>query len=158
MAWISRLRGMWKREKRDGELDEELRSHIEMRMADSVRAGISPNEARDDARRRFGNFTLQKERTRDMDILGWLETFLQDLRYGLRSLVKNPGLAAVAILTLALGIGANTAIFSVLNGVLLRPLPYPQPDRLYWIWDSQKQLAQAPSSGVEFLAYREQNK
>jgi len=158
MGWLKRLWGMRKRDARDLELEEELRSHIEMRTADGVRGGMTDRDAEDDARRRFGNLTLQKERTREMDIVGWLESLMKDVRFAARSLRKNPGFAAVAILTLALGIGANTAIFSVLNGVLLRPLPYPQPDRLYWIWDSQKQLAQAPSSGVEFLAYREQNK
>ena len=86
-----------------------------------------------------------------------METFFQDVRFALRSLKNNPGFAAVAILTLALGIGANTSIFSVVNGVLLRPLPFYQPDRLITVWDSQKEMAQAPSASLEFLAYREQN-
>src|SRR5580698_9519433 len=98
MAWIQRLRGFWERARRDEELDEELRSHLEMRMADSIRAGMSPRQALEDAERRFGNFTLEKERTREMDIVGWLETVAKDVRYGTRSLMKNPSFAIVAIL------------------------------------------------------------
>src|SRR5882724_3442999 len=157
MAWIGRLRGLWKRERRDVELDEELRYHFERRITDSLNAGMTPREAREDAQKSFGNFTLQKERTRDMDILGWLESFAQDLRYGFRSLAKNPGFAVVAILTLALGIGANTAIFSVVNGVLLKPLPFDHPEQIVWFWDMQPKLANAPLSAPEFVAFRDQN-
>jgi len=157
MAWIGRLRGLWKRERRDVELDEELRYHLDRRVTDSVSAGMTPREAREAAQKSFGNFTLQKERTRDMDILGWLESFAQDLRYGFRSLAKNPGFAVVAILTLALGIGANTAIFSVVNGVLLKPLPFDHPEQIVWFWDLQPKLANAPLSAPEFVAFRDQN-
>ncbi len=158
MAWFRRLTGMWKRDRRDGDLDEELRYHFDRRVTDSINAGMSPREAYEAAHRSFGNFALQKERTRDMDILGRLESFAQDLRYGVRSLVKNPGFAAVAILTLALGIGANTAIFSVVNGVLLKPLPFDHPEQIVWFQDMQPKLANAPLSAPEFIAYRDQNR
>ena len=157
MAWFRRLTGLLKRDHRDRELDEELRYHFDRRVADSINAGRSPREAREDAQRSFGNFTLQKERTRDMDILGWLESFMQDVRYGIRSLAKNPGFASVAILTLALGIGANTAIFSVVNGVLLKPLPFDHPDEIVWFQDIQSR-SNWPLSAPEFIAYRDQNK
>jgi predicted permease len=157
VAWTKRLRGLWKRERINRELDEELRYHFDRRITDSINAGMTAREAQEDAERRFGNFTLQKERTRDMDILGWLESFAQDVRYGVRSLAKNPGFAAVAILTLALGIGANTAIFSVVNGVLLKPLPFDHPEQIVWFWDMQPKLANAPLSAPEFIAYRDQN-
>ena len=157
MAWMRRLRGFWKRDRRDVELDEELRYHFGRRVTDSIKAGMTPREAWEDAQRRFGNFTLQKERTRDMDILGWLESFAQDLRYGVRSLIKNPGFAAVAILALALGIGANTAIFSVVNGVLLKPLPFDHPEEIVWFQDIDPKLTIWPLSAPEFIAYRDQN-
>jgi putative ABC transport system permease protein len=130
MGLVRRLKGLFKRDRWDLELDEELRYHLDRRVTDGVNAGMTPREAWEDAQKSFGNFTLQKERTRDMDILGWLESFVQDVRYGVRNLVKNPGFAAVAILTLALGIGACTAIFSVVNAVLIRPLPYKAPVQL----------------------------
>ena len=158
MAWLRRLRGLLKRDHRDRELDEELRYHFDRRVTDSINAGMSAREAYEDAQRSFGNFTLQKERTRDMDILGWLESFMQDIRFGLRSLIKNPGFAFVAILTLALGIGANTAIFSVVNGVLLKPLPFDHPEQIVWFEDVQPKLSNAPLSAPEFTAYRDHNR
>ena len=91
-----------------------------------------------------------------MDILGWLESFAQDVRYGVRSLIKNPGFATVAILTLALGIGANTAIFSVVNGVLLKPLPFDHPEQIVWFQDIEANVIW-PHSAPEFIAYRDQN-
>ena len=157
MAWFKRLKSLSKRERINRELDEELRYHLDRRVTDSINSGMSPREAWEDAQKSFGNFTLQKERTRDMDILGWLESFAQDLRYGVRSLVKNPGFAAVAILTLALGIGANTAIFSVVNGVLLKPLPFDHPDEIVWFQDLDPKQTIWPLSAPEFIAYRDQN-
>jgi predicted permease len=130
MAWFRRLKGLVKRDHRDRELDEELRYHFDRRVTDCINAGRSPRDAYEETQRSFGNFALQKERTRDMDILGWLESIAKDVRYGIRSLAKSPGFAFVAILTLALGIGASTAIFSVVNAVLIRPLPYKNPSQL----------------------------
>jgi len=130
MKWMGRLRSFFQRERMERELDEELRAHVEMRVEENIAAGMSPEEARYDARRRFGNFTLQKEDTREVHLIGWLETTLQDLRFAARMLVKNKAFTMVAVLSLALGIGANTALFSVANDVLLKTLPVAEPERL----------------------------
>jgi len=112
------------------DLDEEIRAHLEIETEQNIAGGMSPEEARRAARRSFGSVALSKEDCRAMWGLGSLEKFWQDLRYGLRMLLKNPGFTTVAILTLALGIGANTAIFTLLDKVLIRPLPVEQPHQL----------------------------
>jgi len=135
MSLLSRLKSLRNIRRLDHDIDDELRSHLEMRAQDNIAAGMSADEARYDARRRFGNAALVKEDTRSADIVTWLETTAQDLGYGLRSLRKSPGFAAVAILTMALGIGATTAIFSVVDATLLHPLVYPHPEQLVTIVD-----------------------
>jgi hypothetical protein len=118
------------RKRREQELDEEIRSHLAMAVRERIGQGEDPAQAESNARREFGNIPLVQEVTRDVWGWRWLETLLQDVRYGLRQFRRNRGFTAVAALTLALGIGATSAIFSVVYGVLLRPLPYPSPGRL----------------------------
>ncbi|MBX3280233.1 MAG: ABC transporter permease [Acidobacteria bacterium] len=132
-----------RRQQREEELEAEIRNHLDEAIRDRIERGESPDEARANALREFGNVGLVKEVTREMWGWGWLERLGLDLRFGLRMLRRNPAFALAAILSLAIGIGANTALFSVANAVLWRPLPYPHAERLVRVgeWNSAAALA-----------------
>ena len=127
---VRRARFYLHRARFERELAEEMRFHIEMKARDHESAGMSAADARAAAQRRFGNSTRHQEQAGDMMAIRWIDGALQDARYALRSLRKSPAFTAVAIGSVALGIGATTAVFTLVNAMLIRPLPFPEADRL----------------------------
>jgi putative ABC transport system permease protein len=161
MKWFNvlrdRIRALRQRETVINDIDREMRLHLEMQVDANIKAGMSPAEARENAMRSFGNLNRAVDAAYDVKGGGIFETLAQDIRYGARMLAKHKAFTSVAVITLALGIGANTAIFSVVNELLLRPLPYRDADRIVTVWEvSPGGRHQNSTSRANFRAWRQQ--
>ncbi len=153
-----RLRSLLRRGRVERELDRELRFHVDRQTEENIAAGIPPDQARRAALRGLGGLAYVEEECRDMRRTALWETFWYDLRYSCRALRRSPGFTAVITLTLALSIGANSAIFSVIEGVLLRPLPYPEQDRIVRFFLSSAAYPKFPVNAFDFLDFRARNR
>lgn len=152
-----RLLALVRRRRLDRELEGEILAHLEMAELDAIAAGRSPEEARRDARRGFGGTEQMKEHYRDQRSVRWVENLLRDARYGMASLARDPGFAAVAIGLLALGIGANTAMFTMVDAVLLKPLPFPHPERIVTVSETPPPALRNPTTTLTFLDWKKQS-
>jgi hypothetical protein len=160
---VTRLRTVWSRlwallrsRQMDRDIDDEIASHLAEAKDEYIQQGLSPEDAHRAALRSFGGVTQTREVHHQIRSFAWLDDFRQDLRFTIRALRRSPGFAAVAVLTLALGIGMTTAVFSVFNAVVLRPVAFPNPERLVWLstvsGDGDPGIVAAP----DFVDWREQ--
>lgn len=152
-----RLRSLFRRKQADQDLDDELRDHLEQNTQEHIAKGLTPEDARRQALLELGGIEKRKEECRDTRRVRWLQDFTQDLRFGVRVLRRSPSFSAVAVLTLALGIGANTAIYSIVSAVLLRPLPFRDPSKLVWMWCTRVDRDKAFASIPNFYDFRDRN-
>jgi putative ABC transport system permease protein len=163
MSWLNRIRAtllsLWHGEDIEADIEEELRFHLEMRTKDNVERGMTLAEAGQDALTRFGNLDRIEKQSREIRGISFASSFVRDIRYSSRMLIKHPVFTIVAVATLAIGIGGNTAIFSVVSAVLLRPLPYENADRIVFVWETnlRRGLDSAAVSPANFLDWKERN-
>ncbi len=152
----ARLLALVRKRRLDGELEGEILAHLELAEHDAMARGLTPEEARQAARRNFGGIEQMKEDHRDRRSVRWVENLLRDARYGMAALARDPGFAAVTIGLLALGIGANTAMFSIVDAVLLKPLPFPEPERMVRLWETTSPTQHNNTTTLTFLDWKRQ--
>ena len=158
LRWTAgRMLALIRKRRLEGELQNEILAHLEMAELDAMAAGRPAEEARREARRGFGGIEQMKEEHRDQRSVRWLENLLRDARYGLAALARDPGFAAVTIGLLALGIGANTAMFSIVDAVLLKPLPFPEPERMVRVWETPTPAERNNTTTLTFLDWKRQS-
>src|SRR5215471_6000864 len=156
-AWLVRLLGLFGRDRRDRELTDEIETHLQMRIADNVSRGMTAAEARRQALIEAGGVESAKELCRERRSVPVFETVFQDIRFAVRTLLKAPAFTLTAVIALALGIGANTAVFSVVNGILLKPLGFKEPDRLMRVWEHGNGLDHAAIAYLNFKDWKDIN-
>jgi macrolide transport system ATP-binding/permease protein len=157
-AWMVRLSGLFGKERRDAEMTEEIESHLAMHIADNIRAGMAPQQARREALLRLGGVESVKEAYRERRTVPFLENLLVDLRFTVRQLRKNPGFAGTAVLVFALGMSASIAIFAFVEAALIKPLPYPDPTRLVAVTESSGQFPRANLSYLDYQDWKRSNR
>ena len=157
-AWLSRFKGLLLKNARERELADELESHLQMHVDDNIRAGMSPHEARRVAVMKLGGIDQTKEAYRDRATIPWLESVVQDLRFTLRQLRKNPAFTVTATAMVALGIGASVAIFAFVNAALIKPLPYQNPSRLLFVTETTPDLPRAALSYLDYVDWKKLNR
>lgn len=157
-TFVSRLAAVARSRRPGREIDDEIASHLEEAADEYVARGLSREDARLAATRDFGGVTQAKQIHRELRSFTWPDNVQQDVKYSLRRVIKDPGFTLIGVATLALGIGVNTAIFSVVNGVLLNPLPYPDPDRLVAVYSRTADAPRGSSSYPNFLDWVRHNR
>jgi putative ABC transport system permease protein len=158
-VFFSQMAGWFHRTQRDSDLKQEFESHLQLHIDDNVRAGMSPEEARRQAAIKFGGVEAARESVREKTRFLWIEASLQDIRYALRILRRNPGFTVTAVLSLALGIGGSVAIFTVADNLLLRPLPYPEASQLVMVWETSAVTHEQHNVGspADYFDWKAQN-
>jgi macrolide transport system ATP-binding/permease protein len=157
-AWLARFKGLFQKDARERDLTDEIESHLQMHIDDNIRAGMSPEEARRVALMKLGGMDQAKEAYRDRATIPFLESVVQDLRFTLRQLRKNPAFTFTATVMVALGIGASVAIFAFVDAALIKPLPYRNPSRLLFVTETTPDIPRANFSYPDYLDWKTLNR